>query len=185
MFHSNTERLIDYWRARKEGRFSPPRSAIDPTDLTDLLPQMFILGRSGPAHYRFRLAGGTVSDLHKRDLRGVNFLSLWAKDDRPQLGVAIESAFSTSEPVAVSAEALTDRGDIARFEIALAPLRAEEHPHDRCLGLYQPVLPIGPLRTLGIGELELTRGRTRAPRPAFPRPRLVVVDGRLVGDMAG
>ena len=93
MFHSNTERLIDYWRSRKVDRLSPPRSAIDPAELTELLPQMFILGRTESGKYEFRLAGGLATDLHQRDLRGVDFLSLWATTDRPRVSAAFGAGF--------------------------------------------------------------------------------------------
>ena len=46
MFHSTTERLIDYWRSRSPDGGLPPRVAIDPGDFAELLPQIFILGRT-------------------------------------------------------------------------------------------------------------------------------------------
>ncbi len=79
MLHSNTERLIDYWRQRKRGDLCPARHAIDPGELSLLLPQVFILGRTAPGRCVFRLAGGLVTDIHGRDMRHVDVLSLWTE----------------------------------------------------------------------------------------------------------
>ncbi|HQR90560.1 MAG TPA: PAS domain-containing protein, partial [Caulobacter sp.] len=78
MFHPSTQRLIDYWRDRKGDAPAPSRSDINPGDFTDLLPQVFIVGREKLGRMPFRLTGGFLTDLHARDLRGEDLLSLWA-----------------------------------------------------------------------------------------------------------
>ena len=65
MFHSNTELLIDYWRAQKGLRRAPVRASINPGEFASLLPQVFILGRVRPGSYAFRLIGGLVEDDHR------------------------------------------------------------------------------------------------------------------------
>ncbi len=178
MFHSNTERLIDYWRNRKAERLSPLRSAIDPSDFTDLLPQVLILGRAAPGQYLFRLAGGLVTDLHARDLRRKDFLSIWAPVDRPRLAAALEASRRAAEPLVLTAEARTAEGLSARFEILLAPLRAEGSPQDRVLGLYQSLSPLASLRGKPAEELGLIRFSTAEDRQ--PHLRLVVADGQRI-----
>ncbi len=180
MFHSNTERLIDYWRARKVDRLCPARSAIDPADFTDLLPQVFILGRTEKGDYAFRLAGGLATDLHQRDLRGVDFLSLWANQDRARLAAAMEAGRRAGEPVIVVAGARTADGDLARIEFLLAPLRADGLIPDRCMGIYQPLSHLGALRGRPLGELELIRFGGSEHDERFPRLRLATVDGQRV-----
>jgi hypothetical protein len=56
MFHSNTEQLIDYWRSRRTPGLAPLRAAVDPAELVELLPQIFMLGRQAPGQYEVRLA---------------------------------------------------------------------------------------------------------------------------------
>lgn len=180
MFHSNTERLIDYWRERKLDRLSPARSAIDPCDITELLPQIFILGRRAPGEYRFRLAGGLVSDLHHTDLRGVDFADLWAPASRPRLTAAMEAARRAAEPLAITVEARTDQEASVRMEVVLAPLRADTAPLDRCLGLYQPMAPLAPLRGRPVIELGLIRFASSDQREAPPRLRLAAIDGQRI-----
>src|SRR5665213_2171474 len=90
MLHSNTELLIDYWRERKRGALCPARIAIYPSELSLLLPQVFILGRTAPGRCVFRLAGGLVTAVHGRALRHVDVLSLWTETDRPRLAAALD-----------------------------------------------------------------------------------------------
>ena len=180
MFHSNTERLIDYWRARKRDRLSPARGAIDPCDITELLPQIFILGRSAGGQYVFRLTGGLVGDLHRRDLRAADFSELWSPSDRPRLCAALEAARRAAEPLVLTTEARSDQDVSVRVEVLLAPLRAETSPHDRCLGLYQPLAPLAPLRGRPIAELGLIRFASSSERDAPPRLRLAAIDGQRI-----
>ena len=180
-FHSNTERLLDYWRERKVDRQGPPRASINPADLTGLLPQTFILGRAAPGEYLFRLIGGLPADLHRRDLRGVDFLSLWAAADRPRLSTAMEATRRTAEPLVLVAAARADQGAQVRLEILLTPLRAEQYPLDRLLGLYQPLSPLAHLRGQAVGELELTHFGPAKQERTLPNIRLAAVDGRRVG----
>jgi len=180
-FHSNTERLLDYWRERKVDRHGPPRASINPADLTGLLPQTFILGRTAPGEYLFRLIGGLPADLHRRDLRGVDFLSLWTSGDRQRLGAAMETARRTAEPLVLVASARADHGAQVRLEILLTPLRAEQYPLDRLLGLYQPLTPLAHLRGQAVGELELTHFGAARQDETQSHLRLAAVDGRQVG----
>lgn len=181
MFHSNTERLIDYWRERKVDRLSPLRSAVDPSDFTELLGQVFILGRAAAGQYLFRLAGGLVTELHARDMRQADFLSVWAPTERPRLAAAMEAARRLAEPLVALTEARTANGVPAgRIEVLLAPLRAESGPPDRVLGLYQPVTPLGLGQDQEIAELGLIRFLSGEQRESFPRLKLAAVDGRLI-----
>ena len=181
MIHSNTERLIDYWRARKDGVLSPGRSSIEPTDFADLLPQSFILGRAAPGQFLFRLAGGQLTRLHQRDLRRSDILSLWRPADRSRLSAAMEAARRAGEPLILAAQAVADTGHTAKIEVLLAPLRAEAAPHDRFLGLYQPLEPINLLRDRASVELSLIGFATPSDSLARPSIRLAAVDGRTVG----
>ena len=180
MFHSNTEQLIDYWRARKRGRLSPARAAIEPADFTELLSQVFILGRRAAGQHLFRLAGGLVTDLHRRDLRQQDFLALWAPADRPRLATAMETARRTAEPMVAIAEARAGQDLTARLEILLAPLMADGSAPDRLLGLYQPISPLAALKAQPVMELGIIRLAGSDHAETFPRLRLAAIDGRRI-----
>jgi hypothetical protein len=180
MFHSNTERLIDYWRERKIDRLSPLRASIEPGEFTDLLPQVFILGRKAAGEHLFRLAGGLLTDLHQRDLRQADFVRLWAPADRPRLSAAIETARREAEPVVAIAEARASHELSLRIEILLAPLRADGSAPDRFLGLYQPIVPLAALRAQPVAELGLIRLSDLDQAERFPPLRLAAVDGHQI-----
>jgi hypothetical protein len=187
MSHSSTELLIDYWRQRKGAALAPLREAINPADFATLLPQVFILGREGPGDYRFRLAGGLVADLHARDLRTVDFVSLWTPTDRLLVQTCLEQARRKGEPLVVAGHAHAGGKTIA-IEVLLAPLANRLGEVDRMIGMIQPMNPVGDLRDEPVERLSLER-IDRAAEPGFrepanepgPRLRLATVAGRLVG----
>lgn len=64
-------RLHDYWEAKRGPRAFPARADIDPLDLRDLLPNIFIIEVLAEApHFRYRLSGSTVDEIHGQSLTG-------------------------------------------------------------------------------------------------------------------
>ncbi|GAB4375953.1 MAG: hypothetical protein Kow00114_39400 [Kiloniellaceae bacterium] len=64
-------RLYDYWRARCRNGGCPSRRDIDPLDIPELLPNLFLLDVIGDAEdFVFRLAGTLVEDVFSMSLRG-------------------------------------------------------------------------------------------------------------------
>jgi len=54
-------RLYEYWLAKKQGRIAPTRGDIDPGELREMLPNLFLVEAVGSPHrYRYRLVGTTV-----------------------------------------------------------------------------------------------------------------------------
>ncbi len=178
MFHPNTERLIDYWRGCKGAGFLPARTAVDPGAFSDLLPQVFILGRVGPGSYPVRLSGGFVAELHGRELRGEQMLPLWSRTDRPLIQSALELVRRSPEPVVVSAEVRTRSGATVPMEVLLAPLVGKTGEADRYLGLYQPTARIYQLDGRPAAEL-IVRSIAGAVEET-PRLRLAAVYGRRI-----
>lgn len=180
MFHTNTQHMIDYWRGKGGLGGAPVRAAIDPTEFPRLAPQALVLGRTATGLYPIRLAGGLICDLHRRDLRGLNFLSLIAERDRFELQTALEVARRRPEPVVVEIAALTDE-DSLDLELLLAPLAAQPGSPERFLGIYQPLSLVSRLQDAPLREL-----RVRAVHGVGPaneetqRLRLATLDGRRV-----
>lgn len=139
MFHPSTERLIDYWRDRKVDAAAPARADINPGDFNDLLTQVFIVGREHLGHMPFRLTGGFVADLHARDLRGQDLLSLWALSHRLELKSSLEVARRRRQPVVVTADIRAQGVPSVGMEVLFAPLRGASGETDRFLGFYQPI----------------------------------------------
>jgi hypothetical protein len=180
MFHSSTQRMIDYWTARARSGRAPPRAMIDPGDFRQLISQAFILGREARGAYPFRLAGGSVGELHRRDLRRVNVLELWSERDRLRLQTALEEIRHRPEPLVAMAEALTD-GPSLSIEVFFAPLAASDDGAERYLGLYQPLGMAGRLRDHRVLELSLRAlRRPGAANEQPPAPNLAVLRGGRV-----
>lgn len=177
-FHSNTQRLIDYWRSLGLAGGPPRRASVDPAHFSNLAPQTFVLGRSGVGMYPVRLAGGFVGELHGRDLRGLNGLNLFRERDRSNLQTALETARRRPEPVVATVHAHADNGAALALEVLFAPLAGDP---DRYLGLYQPLSMVARLDGLPIRELAI--GALRGVGPAneeTPRLKLATLDGRRV-----
>jgi hypothetical protein len=181
MFHLNTEQLIEYWRVQRGADPMPRRSAIDPSHLLNLLPQLFMLGREGPGHYQFRLAGEFLADLHGCRLRGADFMALWRPDDRISLQMALEAVRRRGEPLVALSKARNQGGDVMSLEIALAPLMGADDDPDRFIGLYQPTSPVVALKDQTVSSLEI--GSIETPdsdEAAFPRLRLAAMHGARI-----
>jgi hypothetical protein len=179
MFHSNTERLIDYWRSRKGEAPAPSRASIDPCEFPSLMPQLFILGRAGPGAYAFRLVGGLVEDLHGGKLGGTDPLTLWAETYRTSLQLALEAIRRQPEPLVVTAEGRAGGGQTLALEVTFAPLTGPGGDIDRFLGLYQPQTLVAALLGQPIKLLSMRAAATpRAMDAEAPRLRLAAVNGR-------
>lgn len=185
MFHPSTERLLDYWRAQRGEDPIPRRASIDPTQVLELLPGLFMLGRESAGHYQFRLVGALLQRLHSQDLLQVDFLSLWRSDDRVSLQMALEAVRRRGEPLVVTAEVWGESGHAMDMEIVLAPLAGSNGEADRFFGLYQPTSS-----TEALMDLPMIRMSIRAIAApdsedgVLPRLRLAVAHGAPVEDAA-
>ena len=160
---------------------APARATIDPSEFTQVLPQIFILGRRGFGDYAFRLNGGFVADLHGRDLREEPLIQLWEPEDRAPLQLALETIRRRVEPLVIDCDAWPDYGLPLRLELMLAPMTGPSGDVDRVLGLYQPTAPVAvlmgrPVRSLGIRSILAGGGA----RDALPPLRLAAVNGRRI-----
>jgi len=181
MFHSNTERLVEYWRTARGEQVLPPRIAIDPGAFADLLPQVFMLEREGPGQYRFRLSGGFVADLHGRELKGEQALPLWARRDRPRVQAAVELCRANADPIVITTEVTAAGQEPFPMEVLVAPLAGPDGEADRFMGLYQPTALIQPLEEGAARELSaITVLSTANSLELEPRLRLAVINGQKI-----
>lgn len=180
MFHSNTQKMIDYWRSKCGLSGLPVRADIDPSEFPRLAPQAFVLGRAASGVYPIRLAGGLVAELHQRDLRGRNFLTLVAERSRADLHTAMETARRRPEPLVAQVEAMAGDGSLT-LEILLAPIAGSPGSPERFLGLYQPLSLVAALDDQPVRELVVASIRGIGPSSEeMHRLRLATLDGRRV-----
>lgn len=173
--------MIDYWRQRSVDGRPPARADIDPAHFASLAPQTFMAGRVCSGVYPLRLVGGFVRDLHGRDVRLQNALSLFTLADRMGLQVALEMGRRRPEPIVVTVDARGAEGAPVPMEILFAPLSGGESGPDRFLGLYQPLSFVSQLRGQPVGEFRIKSLRSTGPaNEAGPRIRLAALDGRRI-----
>ncbi|MGD1879714.1 MAG: PAS domain-containing protein [Kiloniellaceae bacterium] len=106
-------RLYDYWRSRCREGANPSRRDIDPLDIPDLLPNVFLLDVVGDAEdFVFRLAGTLVEDAFSMPLRGKSITE-------------IQKAAGTPIPVAQHVEVA--RGGGPRYREGTVLVAGREH----------------------------------------------------------
>ena len=179
MFHSATERLIDYWRSLRADAAVPPRASVDPAGFVAVAPRTFIAARDRRDAFAFRLAGESLIDLHGRPLHGQALSQLWRPLHRRRLEGLLESALAACEPLVISAEAWTAEGSHLRLEVLFLPLAGRTSGvADRFLGLVSAArrrLAPGPN-----GELALLAAYGVADEADPPPLRLATLDGRQI-----
>jgi hypothetical protein len=172
VFHSNTELFIRYWRSLATGAGAPSRSAFDPAQVAELLPQSFML-ELGTGALPFRLAGEFLIDLHARPLRGVDFQTLFSQGTRRVVTQAALSALNEQEAAVLTGEGFSEEGRAVGLEIVLAPLTGPDGRVERLLGLYQPTSLVARLAGKPVVEINarLAGGELKS------HLKLVVADG--------
>jgi hypothetical protein len=173
--HTSIERMLDYWRERREDRRLPRRIDIGPAGFPNLASRAFIaaLGKGGAL--TFRLAGEEIIELWRRPLTGVALTELWCADHRSRILRLAALSIRAAEPLVLTAVADDEDAPLVRLEMLLAPLTGPSGAANRFLGLEQL---LGGARPARLGPLSLVDASTgQASRPAL---RLAAVDGRRI-----
>lgn len=141
MQQRTTKELYAYWDAIRNGRIAPRRFEIEPAKISELLRDTFIAECSGLLAFRFRLAGTRVCHYFGRELRGVDFLSLWSLEDRNSMSSTLESIVNDGAVGHGSFIAVTESNREAVFEFALLPLIHTGSTINRILGAITAIDP--------------------------------------------
>jgi hypothetical protein len=156
--------LYGYWNEVRGPRVAPRRFEIEPSRITSILPETFILERQGAASYCFRLAGTRICDQFAQELRNrdvldvVPALARLTLEDR--LGViAAQGAVGVFEFETVAGDC------VGRCEMIVLPLTDARDMVTRFLGAISPIRG----NWLGTGALSLR---------ALVRDELIWPDGR-------
>ncbi len=177
MAHSNTELLIDRWRAQSGPGGVPARTALDLAPFARLAPQLFVAGRGPAGQFPLRLVGEAVRDLAGRRLLGRDLMELFTLSGRIELRPALEAARRGRTTMIACVEERTEDG-AACLELAFAPLLGPTGAVDRFLGHCQPLTPALRTRNAPLRELVLT-GLQHGDADA-PRLRLAALHGRQI-----
>ena len=174
-FHPHTARVLEEWRRQRGDARLPARTALSPILFGPLLPQTFVLADDGPRGWRFRLAGGFVTDLLGRELRGLRFAEPWAAGDRARVEAGVRDAARRAEPQVMGCRGDSPSGRSLALELWIGPATGPLGAPDRAVGLLQPlsaVARLGGERLVALRLVEAERATGAA------RPRLVVDNTR-------
>ncbi|HVK92022.1 MAG TPA: PAS domain-containing protein [Mycoplana sp.] len=179
---TTTRAIHAYWSRVRRGRDIPDRRDIEPADLRQHLPDLFILEQvagSGPV---FRLAGTRLCALFGRELRGKVFEGLFAPDARDRVGRICGTVMSQRRPAVLQASAYGRSVQPIAVEVLLLPMTSHSSHADRIFGALAPLTPVRPLdmpfRSMAL-ETHVTVDREqecellREP-PASPPPATIV-----------
>lgn len=176
---TTAQTVYDYWSRVRADRDVPDRRDIEPADLRQILPDLFILERSDAPGPIFRLAGTRVCTLFGRELRTTGFPRLFAPDVRAQVSRICANILTRRTPAILAASAYGRSAEPAGIEILLLPMTSQSAQADRIFGALCPISPIRPLDvplrymtidTVAIMDHERQNAFLQA-RPPIPLPR--------------
>ncbi|MEQ8603425.1 MAG: PAS domain-containing protein [Marivibrio sp.] len=130
-------RLFAYWEEKAGGAEMPPRGAIDPTEIPDVLSALYILEPIGEGAYRFRLAGTGVRELFNAEPTGRTVAEMLPE---PRLRDAARRSYTTvmrdRRPWLTDTLYELESGETFRYRRLSLPL-GEGGRVDRILGAFE------------------------------------------------
>jgi len=136
-----TRQLYSYWNEVRGGRIAPKRFEIEPARIASLLPETFILERSADGRLRFRVSGSRLSELFRRDFRGVDLQTLWSVEDRKRVSGVLHAVVDDGGVGLIRFEATTVGGTSADLEMSLLPMLHTGEGITRVLGAVAGYVP--------------------------------------------
>lgn len=128
------QRLLDYWQDKRGERDLPARADIDPGDIPDLLPNIYLIDVSyDPNVFRFRLAGTEVIRVFREEVSGKTTDQLEMVALRSLLRSHYEEVIEARAPVA-DEDVFVDRRKSYAYDWLLLPLSSGGRVVDMLMG---------------------------------------------------
>ncbi|MGG6897051.1 PAS domain-containing protein [Rhizobium sp. BR 315] len=141
MYQKTSAEIFTYWEQIRGNADAPLRSLIQPSAVSHILPELFILENTADSNPRFRLAGTTVCNLMGREIRGEDFAVLWAGSQQEDPVRIAAGVMKHVVPAVIRATGYCISGRSVAFEMMLMPLRSSGDICDRLLGCLTPAAP--------------------------------------------
>jgi hypothetical protein len=137
MLNTATQEIFNYWNGLRAGRPAPLRAEIDPSALRRFLPHLFIINATIADNPTFALAGTRICELFDRELRGLDYQSIWLGlgDDTPT--TILKHVLFYERPALLDIQLSHDEDDYAH-DLLLMPIRSQGYRSDRVLGALVP-----------------------------------------------
>ncbi|WP_246703228.1 MULTISPECIES: PAS domain-containing protein [unclassified Rhizobium] len=158
--------IFTYWERIRGSADAPLRNLIQPSAVSHILPELFILENTADDNPRFRLAGTAICNLMGREIRGENFAALWASSQQDDPVRIAAGVMAHVIPASIHATGYCVSGRSMTFEMTLMPVRSSADVCDRLLGSLTPTVHSTWLGNERLEFLALDRSRLLYERPA-------------------
>lgn len=120
-------KVIRHWLALRQQDAVPHRGAVDPLQFHDSLDMVWLMERHADGHYRYRLAGQSITEIHGGIRRGSDTASLFNPLAIEMFQPRWEAVLDRGRLVrAEGVVRLSDGGAPARAERLMLPLRGDD-----------------------------------------------------------
>lgn len=141
MQQKTSKLLYEYWDGVRKGRLAPDRFEIEPSRISGLLPETFIIECSELRSYTIRLAGTRICTQIGYELRGTDILDHWSHDDREAIESLLLNVKESGAVAVLKLSASDERGRTVWFEMTLMPLVHTGNSVNRILGCLTAIDP--------------------------------------------
>jgi hypothetical protein len=164
---ASNSRLFAYWNAVRGNRIAPKRFEIEPSQISEVLSETFILEFVEPSQFCYRLAGTRVGEQFKQELRGTNFVDGWQESDRFGLQRHLMSVRKLGAVVEIVMEGCALDGQRAMFEVLILPLQHNGEGINRFLGAFVAIDPPPWLGEMEVGNFRVLETELTYPADDF------------------
>ena len=141
MKHASSHEVFEYWNEARGHRIAPERGDIEPGPIRRALGDTFILAQDAKGTYRFRLAGTRSCALFCRELKGSEFIALWAQPERAGMLKLVTGRDGGAAGFIAGASGHNADGAMVDLELLVLPLRHRHPSQTRLLGVLAPLVP--------------------------------------------
>lgn len=121
------EQVVRHWLALRQEDAIPHRGAVDPTRFRDLLTMAWLMERHADGHYRYRLAGQAIADIHGGIRQGTDTTSLFGPQALEMFRARWEAVLDGGQMVrAEGIVHLADGYQTSQVERLMLPLRGDD-----------------------------------------------------------
>lgn len=131
------KRLYDYWLSKSKEKSIPSRAHIDPLDVPELLPIVFLVDVTWcneEPEFSFRLVGSKITEVVGSDPTGKNFLSFYSEANLEPMTKIYTQVARRGEPFVNNSTAPFSDKDFVKMARLLLPLSEDAVRVDMILG---------------------------------------------------
>lgn len=156
MKHQSSNKLFEYWDTVRNGRLAPDRMEIEPSQIAEILPDVFVIECPDTDTYRFRLAGTRICAALGHELRGINLLDYWHGDDREAVRNLLHNVVQDGAGAVIEFQCSNEHDEQISFELLVLPLVYGSNGVNRMLGSISALSQPYWLGTAGLHQMKLS-----------------------------